>query len=319
MNQRTVIFLILCGMVTWATFGGTASAIEETSTVTSTLPEPVIVVGQKSGVEIVEKLSSEQLMKNWVHVKSAPPHRQLNPDHHVIDYEGIELKRLTAGLDTVRDRWIYFIGLDEYVSMVPAELVRNHRAVLAFRENGKALMKQRGGQQVVYPTEPDDQPVAEQYAKKAAFWAWYVKSIVIGSLPNSIMGSEKRADISVLASKASPVRITPLPTFSYEKHECPKVYGVTVDASFMERVHKPRSSIRFLSLTGKSIDVSPEDFKKGRYLLLATRGDTAFPVQCGGPFLLIKRDSIATQAGKDAGSGTHDYMPLIYGIEEAGK
>ncbi|MGK5085721.1 molybdopterin-dependent oxidoreductase [Bdellovibrionota bacterium FG-1] len=316
MKKRGLALLLIGALSAWAQAGEYALASNGSSVPQpSVVPEPVIVVGIKSGKIFVEHLDVANLSKKWVALKSTPPHRQLNPEHQVFQYEGIELKHLLRAHNLPRAGWVCAIGVDDYVSMIPAELIRNHRALLAFHENGKPLIKQRGGQQVVYPTEPGDHPIAEIYAKKAAFWAWYVKALVVGRLPNSILWDKDQAVISGLAAQSPPIRMTPLPTFSYEKYECPKVYSISVNRFLVSRGHKMTAPVRFLSLSGRAVNVSSEDIKEGRYLLLAARGDAGFPVQCGGPFLLVRRESVAVKASDGANPEVHDYVPLIYKIE----
>ena len=206
-------------------------------------------------------------------VRSKTPHRQLNPEGKTEEFEGIDIRGLLGLTTKDKNSLVHFVGADGYVSTVPASILLMTNAILALKENGHPIDDHRGGLQVIFPTEGKG-AVEDAYAKKAAFWCWYVRSIVIGDLEN-------RVDIQKL-NKAKPIEFIPPSVFQFEKVVCPKTVRIP-----LAQVTKSPFVVAEL-LSGKTKRIQAADFD---LVLSATK--KALPVICGGPLALADRETLS--------------------------
>lgn len=227
---------------------------------------------------VTRTVSIDQL-GDLVSIRSAPPHRQLNPENKTFTFEGIAIQKLLGLSKKDQNKTIYFIATDNYVSAIPASVLLKSNAILALKQDGKPIEERLGGLQVIFPTEGPD-AVEERYAKKAAFWCWYVRSIVIGDLVSLKIG---KAPLKVPAKLAEQFTFDPPSVFQFEKRSCPK----TVRIPLNKLTRSDSLVLRILS--GESKNVETE-----RYDLILSDRLKPLPVHCGGPFLLAERSRVAT-------------------------
>jgi hypothetical protein len=208
-------------------------------------------------------------------ISSKTPHRLLNPNHKTFQFEGISVVQLLSLTNRDSKQVVYFIGSDGYTAMIPAAVLLKTDAILALKKDGHSLSESDGGIQVVFPTEGPN-AVDTKYAAKAAFWCWYVRSIIIGDLPKS----KELKDSSNLANV--PFSFEPRSVFQFEKQHCPA--SVRVPLSQVEQ--SPEVRIRQLSGKEKKVESS-------RFDLLLSADGAALPIRCGGPYGLVERARVA--------------------------
>jgi hypothetical protein len=152
--------------------------------------------------------------------------------------------------------------------------------ILALKENGQSLPDRRGGIQVIYPTEGKDS-VETPYAKKAAFWCWYVRSVIVGNLPNDLrIGNER---LKQLPTSGEAFSFEAPSGFQFEQTRCP----ATVRVPLSSIIDAKNVSLHLLS--GNSKVISTDKFD-----LILSGDKKAFPVNCDGPFALVDRTKTAS-------------------------
>jgi hypothetical protein len=234
-------------------------------------------------------------------VRANPPHRLVNPEHKTFVFEGPELRRLLADTGLGRARFVYGIGADGYVTMIPAAVVRGHSVLLAVRRDGETLTPTLGEQQVIFPTT-----APEPYRSRSAFWTWYARAFVVGELPNRLSIGARSVALSRLASKAAPASYVPPSLVRVDERACPRVGDLALsDVPGLKGARKGVAR----ALHKDAIEL---DSLEGYRLLASTTGQ-ALPVSCGGPFILVK-------PGHKPVNGRYspdDLICLVYGIDAA--
>ena len=251
------------------------------------------------------ELDGNALARSWKKVRSKPPHRLINPDHRIFEFEGPELKTLLRGSSLERARYVYGIGADGYVTMVPAEVIRRHDVILAFKRDGQMLTPTLGEQQIIFPTEgATAAPV--RFREKSAFWAWYLRALVAGDLPNVLTVGRQQLDSRKLSPRGKAVDYVPPSLVRVGEGNCP-----LVDELPLSRVPGLNSdtSSKALNLYKEAMPLSPVS----GYRLLRAFTSKGIPVECGGPFILIKPGRLPVN-GK---YGPDDLLYFVYGVDKA--
>lgn len=210
-------------------------------------------------------------------VLSKTPHRTLNPKHRTARFEGVNIVQLLGLKNRDQGALVHFVGADGYISTVPASVLLKTNALLALKQDDHKLTEREGGVQIIYPTEGPN-AVEARYGAKAAFWCWYVRSIIVGDLPNGPLLGHKW---SSHPKGGAPFSFEPRSVFQFEKQRCPDAVRIRLT----EIARSATVSVRFLS--GQSRDLRTEDFD-----LLMSPEKTALPVSCGGPFGLVERAKV---------------------------
>jgi len=213
-------------------------------------------------------------------VRSRTPHRQLNPEGLVSAFEGVQISRLLGLTQKDRSKLVHFVAKDEYVSTVPASVLIDSQAILAFKENGNPIEDRRGGLQVIFPTE-EKVKVPEIYLKKAAFWCWYVKSIVVGDLSEGGLRPSKGRKLS--NAMISRFDFVPPSVFQVVPVSCPRT--IRVPFSVFQTTRPMNAEF----LNGSQRELNPEEFE-----LVLGEGMRPLPVHCGGPYALVASAKLAT-------------------------
>ncbi|ABC27732.1 hypothetical protein HCH_00839 [Hahella chejuensis KCTC 2396] len=211
-----------------------------------------------------------------IDVYSNTPHRYLNSEKKEHVFTGVPVSELSA------KEWrydnVYFIGDDDYITFMPAQIANNPQTILASAKDAAPLSKRDGEVQVILPTR-EDAKVEDKYLKKAAFWAWYVKTVVYGDLNNTLQYGDASIDMTKVMGEPTTAYKAPS-VFSYEPIECPETYQVSVkdlDPGF------DKGSVQFRQLNGNQ-----RGYGAGDVMLIFSKEDTALPIECGGPYAVRK-------------------------------
>lgn len=216
-------------------------------------------------------------IKNRTVIRSKPPHRQLNPEGKTSEFAGVALKQLLGLSAKDADLLVSFVGVDGYISTVPASVLLKTNTILALTEDGQPLEDRRGGIQVIYPTEGAD-AVESRYATKAAFWCWYVRSIIVGDLSNQEKFGVVAPRKLTKSSDASVFHFEPPSVFQFNQALCPTSYRIPL--SRFTRAPKVKAHL----LAGNTKEITTADVD-----LVFSQGAKALPVHCGGPLALLDR------------------------------
>lgn len=276
------------------------------------IPAPIILLGRSGNKIIVRNLSSRDLSEGWKKTRSNPPHRQLNPEHKTSTYEGIELRKLLTKLDLKRSKIIYVVGSDGYISMISADTIWKYPVMLAFKKDDQILTRKNGEQQIIFPTEDNSLGnIPEKITQKAAFWTWYVRSLISGDLPNEILLNSNPISRLNLKTVKVPVTYVPPSVFSYEPQICPIVTSIPLNAVLAGRSHVRSIFVKLLS--GQSLEVASKNVSPEMYRIIFNKDPSvAIPVNCGGPFLLLKPNTSPLPDGRYR---PDNYISSIYDIE----
>jgi hypothetical protein len=206
-------------------------------------------------------------------IRSKPPHRQLNPEGKTFEFEGVRINELLNLTPKDQNLFVHFVGVDGYISSLPVSILLKTNAILALKRNGQSIADREGGIQVVFPTE-GDHSVLPLYAKKAAFWCWYVRSIVVGDLSSNLKIGAVRPTIE----QGEAFTFEPPSVFQLQKANCPETFRVPL----AKATHIKEVSLHRLS--GETKTILSQD-----YDLLLPKGNKPLSVNCGGPIALINR------------------------------
>ncbi|WLQ12396.1 hypothetical protein O5O45_21960 [Hahella aquimaris] len=211
-----------------------------------------------------------------IDVYSNTPHRYLNSEKKEHVFSGVPVSELSS------KEWrydnVYFIGDDDYITFMPAQIANHPQTILASAKDAAPLSKRDGEVQVILPTR-EEAKVEDKYLKKAAFWAWYVKAVVYGELNNSLQYGDASIDMTNVMGEPAQAYKAPS-VFSYDPIVCPDTYQVSVkdlDPGF------DKGEVEFLQLNGNH-----RTYGAGDVMLIFSKEDTALPVECGGPYAVRK-------------------------------
>ncbi|MBI3555605.1 MAG: hypothetical protein HY074_05025 [Deltaproteobacteria bacterium] len=269
------------------------------------LPHPIRVFYQSHSKLVLRELGKDVLAKSWIKIRSVPPHRLVNPDHKILMFEGPELRTILRGSGLETARYVYAIGSDGYVAMMPSEVIRNYSAILALRRDSQALTPQLGEQQIVFPTE-ETAAVPEIFRRKSDFWAWYVRAVIVGDLPDSLSVGKRQISMAKVGKALASVRYVPPSITRVTDRPCPPVVELP-----LSRVPglQGAATIEVKNLYNDAKSVLPS---KG-FRLLRASAPKGIPVDCGGPFILVKPERAAVH-GEYA---PDDLLYFVFRIDRA--
>ncbi len=212
-------------------------------------------------------------------IYSTTPHRKLNPDHIESSFEGYIVSQLAD--PSVDYEKVYVFGDDGYMSMIPADVIRDSKVIIATTKDGKPLKRRDGGRQIVYPTRVSE-TVPQPIQVKAAFWTWYNAAVIFGNFDNKLATNGALLDLSNTAGNQYSDYKRPS-VFSYDPIKCPN----TLLAPLTAVEHNWPSRLIARQFSGQSFEVSPSQSE-----LIFAPGKTAIPVECGGPYIVKQGETM---------------------------
>lgn len=226
---------------------------------------------------IQKSVTSKQMNDmSWIKIISNTPHRHLNPEKKEQSFQGIELNSL---LPKVASKRIYIIGSDGYISVLPTELIKRFPIIIAFKENGKTINKRRGEQQIIFPTRTlKNGKISDKYLKKAAYWCWYVRSIVVDDLKISLKSISQQLPLKEALNKQL-IDIKNPSIMKSNDYSCPEKMIFTF--------HKHFTQFESLSDFTNCEKRLADSIEIG---IVANSKGLSLPIPCGGPYIALFKD-----------------------------
>jgi hypothetical protein len=231
------------------------------------------------------------LRKDRIKVLSNTPHRFLNPNGKVSEFEGVAIAPLlVAGGNSLNGQDVAIIGDDGYTISIPFKLIKDHKIIIADTKDGVPLNQRSGGVQIIWPTEEKGVALPpDRFLKKAAFWVWYVNRIVVGDLKHrlKVLDKELTPKPEFLSKSQSEYKAPPI--FSFEKIPCPPVFTWVIDKQLKNNGKNVGEIRSFRNSAHMIVNFNIDDF-----YVLTTNTQGSIPLQCGGPYILHPRSPSGT-------------------------